>query len=71
MFGFNHNNGILDSLITEFTIYSAYCQFKNNLSDKVYLGSPVYDEYSRQLKYKNSDVLIMPSKNENFGLKKH
>ena len=40
---------------------------KNNLSDKVYFGTPVYDEYSRQLKYKNSDVVILPSKNENFG----
>ena len=34
-FGFNASCGSSDSLITEFTIYSAYCQFKNNLSDYV------------------------------------
>jgi glycosyltransferase involved in cell wall biosynthesis len=38
-----------------------------NLGDKVFFSHPVYDEYSKQLKINNSDALILPSKNENFG----
>jgi glycosyltransferase involved in cell wall biosynthesis len=38
-----------------------------NLNDKVFFSPPVYDEYSKQLKIYNSEALILPSKNENFG----
>lgn len=38
-----------------------------NLEKKIYFSAPVFDEYSKKLKILSSDLVILPSKNENFG----
>jgi len=38
-----------------------------NLEKKIYFSAPVFDEYSKKSKILSSDLLILPSKNENFG----
>jgi glycosyltransferase involved in cell wall biosynthesis len=38
-----------------------------DLSSVIYYSHPVYDSFSKNLKFKNSDIIILPSKNENFA----
>jgi glycosyltransferase involved in cell wall biosynthesis len=38
-----------------------------NLEKDIYFCEPIFDKYSKQLKILNSDVVILPSKNENFA----
>jgi len=38
-----------------------------NLSQKIYFREPIYDNFSKQLAIKKSDIVVLPSKNENFG----
>ena len=40
---------------------------KYHLNDDVFFSEPVFDKYSKQSKIVNSDVVILPSKNENFA----
>jgi glycosyltransferase involved in cell wall biosynthesis len=40
---------------------------KYHLDDDVFFSEPVFDKYSKQSKIVNSDVMILPSKNENFA----
>ena len=40
---------------------------KYHLDDDVFFSEPVFDKYSKQSKIVNSDVVILPSKNENFA----
>jgi glycosyltransferase involved in cell wall biosynthesis len=38
-----------------------------NLEKDIYFSEPIFDKYSKQLKILNSDVVVLPSKNENFA----
>jgi glycosyltransferase involved in cell wall biosynthesis len=38
-----------------------------DLNSVIYYSHPVYDSFSKNLKFKNSDVVVLPSKNENFA----
>jgi glycosyltransferase involved in cell wall biosynthesis len=38
-----------------------------NLEKKIHFSTPVFDEYSKKSKIFSSDLVILPSKNENFG----
>jgi|694.fasta_scaffold137475_2 glycosyltransferase involved in cell wall biosynthesis len=38
-----------------------------NLEKDIYFSEPIFDKYSKQLKILNSEVVVLPSKNENFA----
>lgn len=38
-----------------------------NLEKDIYFSEPIFDKYSKQSKILNSDVVVLPSKNENFA----
>lgn len=38
-----------------------------NLDNQIFFSYPIFDKYSKQLKLLDSDVVILPSKNENFA----
>ena len=38
-----------------------------DLSSVIYYSQPVYDYFSKSLKLQNSDIIVLPSKNENFA----
>ena len=37
------------------------------LTSKIHFKEPVYDNFSKSIEIINSDVVVLPSKNENFG----
>ena len=38
-----------------------------NLNQKIFFSNPIFDEYSKKLKLYKADLVILPSRNENFA----
>ena len=38
-----------------------------DLNSVIYFSPPIYDTFSKNLEFKNSDIVVLPSKSENFA----